>query len=127
MGVELTEADLAAALPDMTSTLRLTGLIDAATIYRDRWGIPHIRAENEHDLFFAQGFATAQDRLWHMDYDRYRALGRWAELAGLNGVAQDRLLRTAGMGRTARLDYEAAGTDARAMVDAYQPVEKTGL
>lgn len=119
MPAGLTEADLAAALPDVTATLRLPGLIDSAAIYRDRWGIPHIRAENEHDLFFAQGFATAQDRLWHMDYDRRRALGRWAEIAGPDGVDQDRLLRTAGMGRTARLDYEAAGAEARAMVDAY--------
>ena len=109
MPVELTEADLAAALPDVTATLRLSGLIDSVAICRDRWGIPHVRAENEHDLFFAQGFATAQDRLWHMDYDRHRALGRWAEIAGADGVDQDRLLRTAGMGRTARLDYEAAG------------------
>ena len=119
MPVELTEADLAAALPDVTSTLRLPGLIDAVTIYRDRWGIPHIRAGNEHDVFFAQGYATAQDRLWHMDYDRFRALGRWAEIAGPDGVGQDRLLRTAGMGRTAGLDYESAGAEAKAMVDAY--------
>ena len=119
MPAGLTEADLAAALPDVTATLRLSGLIDSVAICRDRWGIPHVRAENEHDLFFAQGFATAQDRLWHMDYDRRRALGRWAEIAGPDGVDQDRLLRTAGMGRTARLDYEAAGAEARAMVDAY--------
>ena len=119
MPVELTEADLEGALPDVTSTLRLPGLIDAVTIYRDRWGIPHIRAGNEHDVFFAQGFATAQDRLWHMDYDRFRALGRWAEIAGPDGVGQDRLLRTAGMGRTAGLDYESAGAEAKAMVDAY--------
>ncbi|MCY3764192.1 MAG: penicillin acylase family protein [Gemmatimonadetes bacterium] len=119
MPVELTEADLEGALPDVTSTLRLPGLIDAVTIYRDRWGIPHIRAGNEHDVFFAQGFATAQDRLWHMDYDRFRALGRWAEIAGPGGVDQDRLLRAAGMGRTARHDYDAAGAAARAMVDAY--------
>ena len=119
MPLELTEADLADALPDVTTTLRLPGLIDSVAIYRDRWGIPHIQAENEHDLFFAQGFATAQDRLWQMDYDRRRAQGRWAEIAGPDGVDQDRLLRAAGMGRTARLDYEAAGAEARAMVDAY--------
>ena len=119
MPLELTEADLADALPDVTATLRLPGLIDSVAIYRDRWGIPHVQAENEHDLFFAQGFATAQDRLWQMDYDRRRAQGRWAEIAGPDGVDQDRLLRAAGMGRTASLDYEAAGAEARAMVDAY--------
>ena len=99
MSLEITEADLKNALPDVTSNLRLSGLTELVEVYRDHWGIPHIKAKNENDLFFAQGFVTAQDRLWHMDYDRYRALGRWAELTGPNGVEQDILLRGAGMGR----------------------------
>ena len=74
----ITDADLKAALPDVTSSLAFAGLDGPITIYRDEWGIPHITAESEHDVFFAQGFVTAQDRLWHMDYDRRRALGRWA-------------------------------------------------
>jgi penicillin amidase len=119
MPVHITAADLKAALADTTSTLRLPGLEQEVEVYRDPWGIPHIRAQNEWDLFFAQGFATAQDRLWHMDFDRHQALGRWAEFAGPGGVERDRLLRTAGMGRTAQLDYEAASTAAKAMVDAY--------
>ncbi len=119
MAVEITDSDLKAALPDVTSPMRLGGLETPVEVYRDRWGVPHIRAENERDLFFAQGFATAQDRLWHMDFDRHQALGRWAEFAGPDGVARDRLLRAAGMGRTAVLDYEAAGDEARGMVDAY--------
>ena len=98
MPVRITEADLKAALPDVTTPVRLPGLSQPVAVYRDRWGIPHIRAENERDLFFAQGFVTAQDRLWHMDFDWRRALGRWAEWAGPAGVAQDRLLRAAGMG-----------------------------
>ena len=84
--------------------MRLPGLVAPATVFRDGWGIPHIRAQSEWDLFFAQGFATAQDRLWQMDFDRHQALGRWSELAGASGVARDRLLRAAGMERTARLD-----------------------
>ena len=110
--------DLSRALPDLTSTLSLAALHHPVDIYRDPWGIPHIRAQNEPDLFFAQGFATAQDRLFHMDFDRHQALGRWAEWAGPDGIARDRLLRTAGMGRTARLDYQCASPQARAMVDA---------
>ena len=84
-----------------------------------RWGIPHIRAENEADLFFAQGFATAQDRLWHMDFDRHQALGRWSEYAGAGGIERDRLLRAAGMGRTAKLDVQLASPAAKSMIDAY--------
>ncbi len=119
MPVQITEGEMKAALPDVTRTLQLSGLERPVVVYRDRWGIPHIRAENEIDLFFAQGFVTAQDRLWHMDFDRRRALGRWAEVAGPDGLEQDRLLRAAGMGRTAVLDYEASGPEAKAMIDAY--------
>ena len=115
----MTENQLKAALPDVTTSLSLDGLLAEVTVHRDPWGIPHIRAENEHDLFFAQGFVTAQDRLWHMDYDRHRALGRWAEWVGATGVDQDRLMRVAGMGRTAKLDYVASSGSARAMVDTY--------
>ena len=119
MSVKITEVDLKATLPDLTTTMRFAGIHKPIEVYRDRWGIPHIKAENENDLFFAQGFVTAQDRLWHMDADRHRALGRWAEFAGERGVAQDRLLRAAGMGRTAKLDYEIASPEAKVMVDAY--------
>ena len=90
--------DLQAALPDLESTQCCEGLEKTVTIHRDPWGIPHIQAESEADLFFAQGFVTAQDRLWHMDLDRHQALGRWSEWAGSAGLARDRLLRAAGMG-----------------------------
>lgn len=115
----VTEDQLKSALPDLTSAMLMDALQADVTVHRDPWGIPHIQAENENDLFVAQGFVTAQDRLWHMDYDRHRALGRWAEWVGESGVDQDRLMRAAGMGRTAKLDYEACSQSARAMVDAY--------
>ena len=119
VGERITQQDLAEALPDVTSPMRLHGLEGPVDVYRDPWGIPHIRAESERDLFFAQGFATAQDRLWHMDFDRHRALGRLAELLGPDAVGHDRLHRSAGLGRIAALDYETACPEARAMVDAY--------
>jgi len=119
MPKNITRADLERALPDLTSTLRLSGLERPVTVFRDRWGIPHIRAENESDAFFAQGFATTQDRLWHMDYDRHRALGRWAEFAGPAALPEDRLLRRMGLGRAAQADYEASGPAAQAMLDVY--------
>ncbi len=115
----ITQADLQAALPDVTSTLTVSGLQQAVDIVRDRWGIPHIRAATEYDAFFAQGFVTAQDRLWHMDYDRHRALGRWSEFAGPDGLAEDRLMRTFRLERAAKADYQVCSSDARAMLDAY--------
>lgn len=119
MLTQITAEDLKSALPDMTTSLHLQGLENPVELYRDPWGIPHIRAQNENDLFFAQGFATAQDRLWHMDADRHQALGRWSEFVGASGLPRDRLLRAVGMGRTAKLDYEAASFDAKRMIDAY--------
>ena len=119
MAVTITQTDLKNALPDSSSTMHLSGLLKRVDVFRDQWGIPHINAENEHDVFFAQGFVTAQDRLWQMDADRHLALGRWSEWAGTSGVDQDRLLRAAGMGRTARLDYDVTSSEARAMLDAY--------
>ncbi len=107
------------SLPDVTSTQRLSGLATGVDVFRDPWGIPHIRADSAADLFYAQGFVTAQDRLWHMDADRHQALGRWAEWVGPSGVGKDCLLRAAGMGHTAKLDYEVSSAAARAMIDAY--------
>src|SRR5262245_30124309 len=119
MSSRITHADLQAALPDVTSTLNLPGLQQPVDICRDAWGIPHIRAENEHDVFFAQGFVLAQDRLWHMDYDRHRALGRWAEFAGPAGLKEDRLMRTFRLTRAAQADYQVSSAAARAMLEAY--------
>ena len=117
--MSMTEADLQAALPDLTSTIHAPGLVEAVEVVRDGWGIPHIRAACTHDAFFAQGFATAQDRLWHMDYDRHRALGRWAEFAGESGLAEDRLMRRFDVERAAKADLDASSDAARAMLTAY--------
>ena len=119
MSSRITHADLQAALPDVTSTLRMPGLQQPVAICRDAWGIPHIRAENEHDAFFAQGFVTAQDRLWHMDYDRHRALGRWAEWAGPAALPEDRLMRTFRLERAARADWHVSSPTAQAMLESY--------
>jgi penicillin amidase len=56
--------------PKIAGRLHLDGLHEWVEIFRDRWGVPHIYAHNLHDLFFAQGFVHAQDRLWQMDFQR---------------------------------------------------------
>ena len=119
MSSRITHTDLQAALPDVTSTLHMPGLQQPVEICRDAWGIPHIRADNEHDAFFAQGFVTAQDRLWHMDYDRHRALGRWAEWAGPAVLPEDRLMRTFRLERAARADWSVSSHAAQAMLESY--------
>ena len=90
----------------MTGTVRLAGLNDKVEIHRDRWGIPHARASNLADAFFAQGFFTAQDRLWQMEYDRRRGAGRWAEVVGDGAVDQDVLMRRFRLADSAKEDYQ---------------------
>ena len=65
-----------------TETLRLPGLTQPVEIVKDRWGISHIYAKNEADLFFAQGFNAARDRLFQLEMWRRQATGTVAEILG---------------------------------------------
>ena len=111
--------DLQTFVPQCTGTLRLRGLMHPVQIYRDRLGIPHLRAESVHDAFFAQGFAHAQDRLWQMDFDRHRAYGRAAEYLGAAAVPLDVLLRRLRLEASARADYEVVNDETHTMLEAY--------
>jgi penicillin amidase len=72
----------------------LTGTVSAPVeVIRDSYGVPHVYADQERDLFYGLGFAMAQDRLWQMDYLRRKATGRLAELLGPEYVQQDYLYR----------------------------------
>jgi penicillin G amidase len=111
--------DFRAAVPDLSGTRRLSGLEHPAQVYRDRLGIPHVRAQSVQDAFFAQGFVHAQDRFWQMDFDRHRAYGRAAEYLGASAVPQDTLLRRLRLQASARADYHTVNPETRAMLDAY--------
>ena len=69
----------------MAETLDVSGLAGQVVVLRDEWGIPHIRAGAECDAHFALGFVHAQDRLFQMELNRRRALGRAAEWLGAGG------------------------------------------
>ncbi|HEX6545814.1 MAG TPA: penicillin acylase family protein [Bryobacteraceae bacterium] len=69
------------------------GLRKPVEILRDRWGVPHIYAQNENDLFFAQGYITAKDRLFQIDLWRRIGTGRLAEVLGPSAVPRDRIAR----------------------------------
>src|SRR5687768_12261342 len=71
----------------------LHGLDAPAEIVIDRWGVPHIRAGSLRDMFFAQGFNAARDRLWQIDIWRKRGLGLLAEDFGPGYIAQDKASR----------------------------------
>ena len=97
----------------------LKGIEGSVAVYRDSYGIPHVRAGSAHDAFFGQGFVTAQDRLFHMDHERRFVYGRWAELAGEAALEQDVAMRRFQVHESVRVDYEALNPETRAMMDAY--------
>lgn len=88
-------------LPTQRGRIELEGLEGSVRVRRDRWGVPHIEASRRRDLYFAQGFCHAQDRLWQMDFYRRVVAGRVAEMAGPEGLPVDRLMRTLGIRRAA--------------------------
>ncbi len=106
--------------PQTDGTLRVTGLTSPVTVFRDKFGIPHVYADNVDDLFFAQGYVHAQDRLWQMEIGRRGVAGRTSELSpSASAIEQDKFVRTLGWRRTAELDYEEMSDDGKAILQAY--------
>ncbi|MCK9410080.1 MAG: penicillin acylase family protein [Bacteriovoracaceae bacterium] len=89
------------SFPEYSGTLSVASLREAVAINRDEFGVPHIRASNEYDLFFAQGYVHAQDRLWQMDLTRRAGEGRLSEILGPSTVKFDKMLKTVGFKRIA--------------------------
>jgi penicillin G amidase len=81
------------ALSQINGEMVAPGLKAPVEVIRDRWGVPHIYAQSTEDLYFAQGFVIAQDRLWQMEMWRRSAEGRLAEVLGAGAVARDRYAR----------------------------------
>lgn len=110
------------AFPDANGTLNAPGLQEEVTIHRDEMGIPHIYANNSHDLFFAQGYVHAQDRFWQMEWWRHQSQGRLSEIVGDSTLEIDKFLRNTGFNRAAaaHLDYyQSEEPEVWAMLQAY--------
>jgi penicillin amidase len=105
--------------PQVSGTLTVAGLSEPVRVIRDQWGIPHIYAENEHDLTFAQGYVHAQDRLWQMDFNRRVASGALSDACGDATLEIDRFMRTLGLRRAAEKDWEVLDDDTRVALEAY--------
>ncbi|MAT98160.1 MAG: hypothetical protein CL608_13530 [Anaerolineaceae bacterium] len=106
-------------LPQLDGRLYLQELQGKVTVRRDRWGIPHIHAKNRHDLFLAQGYVHAQDRLWQMELNRRAARGTLSAVFGPLTLETDRLSRTFGFARLAHTTLEMLETQARNDLTAY--------
>ncbi|HKT36991.1 MAG TPA: penicillin acylase family protein, partial [Ktedonobacterales bacterium] len=110
-------------LPQTTGTLKVKGLDSTVSVLRDSWGVPHITGDDVHDVAFAEGYVTAQDRLFQMEFNRRIAQGRLAEMFGAGEddsiLDTDILLRTLDLYSAAR--FEEANLDSRTleMLTAY--------
>ncbi len=107
------------ALRAAAAPVHVPGLDRQVEILRDRWGVPHIYASTVHDLFFAQGYITAQDRLFQIDLWRRAGTGRLAEILGPAAVARDTLARAVAFHGDWAAEWAAYGPDARAITTAF--------
>ena len=107
------------SFPTTNGTIRVPGLQSEVRVYRDQWGVPNIYADNLHDLFFAQGYVHAQDRLWQMEFNRRVGSGTLSEVLGEATLEDDKFLRTIGLRRAAEKDWEGLDKDTRAALQAY--------
>lgn len=108
-----------AALSTSSGKLQIDGLQQPVEVLRDRWGVPHIYAQNQHDLFFAQGFVAAQDRLFQMELWKRAGQGRLAEVLGPSALPRDiaaRLLRYRG---SMDAEYQSYAPDTREILTAF--------
>ncbi len=108
-------------LPEVSGTQTVPGLADEVRVTRDARGVPTIVAGTAADLFAAQGYVSAQDRFFEMDYRRHVALGRLSELVGEqeDALAADKVVRTLGWRRVAEQEWQQLPAQARDWLEAY--------
>ena len=107
------------SLPKTKGEAFVPGLKEPVEIYRDEYGVPHIFAQNDHDLYFAAGYAIAQDRLWQLEMIRRAADGRLSEVFGDTTLSTDRFLLTLGFKRIAGELYPRLSETSRRIMRAY--------
>jgi len=88
---------LLTSLPKTDGIRAINGLLETIKIRHDRNGVPHIKAQTEHDYYVALGYVDAQDRLWQMDFLRRLSAGRLSEILGHPTVRSDCYMRTLGL------------------------------
>ncbi|MBK8901378.1 MAG: penicillin acylase family protein [Anaerolineaceae bacterium] len=106
-------------LPQLDGRIYLPTLQANVTIRRDGWGVPHVHTHTRHDLYLAQGFVHAQDRLWQMELNRRAANGTLSAVFGPLTLETDRLSRTFGFARLAHATLASLGEQARQDLTAY--------
>jgi penicillin amidase len=107
------------SLPVETGELTVSALETPVTVYRDPYGVPHLFAQNESDLFRAAGYLCAQDRFWQMELGRRAASGRLSEIFGSVSIEADKFLRLWGFGRIAKQMVPTLSAQSRLILEAY--------
>ncbi|HEX4770202.1 MAG TPA: penicillin acylase family protein [Bryobacteraceae bacterium] len=105
--------------PIPTRQLRVSGLKDSVEVLRDHWGVPHIYAKNTGDLFFVQGYITAQDRLFQLDLWRRIGTGKLAEVLGPRYLNRDRIARLVRFRGNWDQEWRSYSPDAKEIATAF--------
>src|SRR5260370_41103121 len=106
-------------LPKTKGELHLQGLHEPVEVITDRYGAPHIYAQNEDDLFFAQGYIHAQERLWQMELNRRIGSSPLAEIFVEVGIETDRFSRRLSMHRAAGQAVEHLSEHSKRILEGY--------
>jgi len=105
--------------PVESDRISVKGIGEPIEILVDGWGVPHVTAQNEEDLFFACGFFHAQERMWQMEIQRRAGAGRLSEILGKAALPRDRFLRNLGLKEAAQKSYEKLSRGERELMTAY--------
>jgi penicillin amidase len=107
------------ALSVVSGTLKVEGLQRPVNVLRDRWGVAHIYAGNQHDLFFAQGFVAAQDRLFQMELWKRSGQGRLAEVLGPSALQRDIDARLLSYRGDMKSEFKSYSPDTREILESF--------
>jgi penicillin amidase len=107
------------SLAIVSGQMPIKGLEQPVEVLRDRWGVAHIYAQNQHDLFFAQGVVAAQDRLFQMELWKRAGQGRLAEILGPSALPRDVNARALRYRGDMQAEYESYSPDTRAILTAF--------
>lgn len=105
--------------PQVSGDVAARPLQAPVEVIRDEWGVAHIYAQNPHDLFFAQGFVQAQDRMWALEFNRRLGNGRLSEFLGADTIPLDRFTRVLGLRRAAQRDWDRMEGEDRDAMNAF--------
>lgn len=108
-----------AALAQTSGRIELAGLDKPVEVIRDEWGVAHIYAETTEDLFFAQGFVAAQDRLWQMEIWRRTGEGKLAEILGPKAIERDRFARLCRYRGDMQDEWQSYAPDAKPIIESF--------